>query len=357
MKKKNQTEINDPSHTFVIAEVGSNWKVGSYEDDLKRANSLIEIAAKCGADAVKFQTYRTEKVYVPHAGQIRYLSNYSSKSINEVFDEFSMPYEMLSELKNLCDEHGIIFMSTPFSIEDAEQVNPFVSIHKVASYEINHVPLLEYLAKTKKPVLVSTGATTFDEIDFAVKILKDNNSGPIGLLQCTSKYPCPFESLNIATLPKIKERYNLPVGLSDHSLDPLIGPILAIGMGATIIEKHFTLDRSMKGPDHSFSLTPAELETMVKAIRLADKAKGDGVKTILKVEEELKQFATRAIQATKKIEKGEKLELGLNFDILRPGLKKRGAAPKFLSQIIGKRAKKTINLGEGISLDDCTKEN
>jgi len=320
-------------HTFIIAEAGSNWKCGSYEEDLKQAKKLIKIASKSGADAVKFQTYKSNTVYADKAGRSEYLS---------------MPYEMIPELKENCQKENIIFMSTPFSVEDAKNINPHVPIHKVASFEINHIRLLEYLAKTKKPILISTGASTFDEIDFAVNLIKKYNNS-IGLLQCTSKYPSPTESLNLSVIPKMKERYNLPIGFSDHSMDPLIGPLTAVGLGATFLEKHFTIDRNLPGPDHPFALIPEELEMMVKSIRHADKAKGDGEKIILDVENELLCFAKRRIQAIKNIKKGEILKEGVNIEILRPGNKTRGLDPRLMNEVDGKKAKDDISLGEGIT--------
>lgn len=347
-------QLNDPSHTFVIAEAGSNWKAGSYEDDLNRARQLIKIATKAGADAIKFQTYRAETVYVPNAGEVGYLMESGIKeNIFDLFKELSMPYEMLAELAKYCEENKIIFMSTPFSVEDAKQIDPYVKIHKVASYEINHIRLLEFLASTRKPVLISTGASTYEEIDFAVDVMKKNNSNQIGLLQCTSKYPSEFDSLNISVIPKIKERYHVPVGLSDHSTDPLIGPLLAIGNGATIIEKHFTIDRNLKGPDHAFALIPDELTKMIIAIRHADKAKGTGVKEILEVEQELRLFATRSVQAIRDISIGETLREGINIDLLRPGNQKRGADARFLFEIVGKKAKRDIKMGNGVTQADC----
>jgi len=354
MSQSNFCIFDNPSHTFIIAEAGSNWKVGSYEEDLKMATQLIDIAVKAGADAVKFQTFRSENVYVSNAGQVDYLADVTSKKdINEILGDLSMPYQMLPELSKHCKDNNIIFMSTPFSVQDAKQVDPFVTIHKIASYEINHIRLLEFIANTKKPVLISTGASTYNEIDFAVNIMKENNAGQIGLLQCTSKYPSPLEALNLSVIPKLKDRYQVPVGLSDHSMDPLIGPLIAIGNGATVIEKHFTLDRNLKGPDHAFALTPNELSIMVKSIRDADKAKGNGEKLILQEEQELHQFATRAIQAIKNISKGEEIREGVNVDILRPGNQKRGADPRFLYKINGKKALRNISIGEGILQEDC----
>ena len=174
MEKGNTySKLNNLSHTFVIAEAGSNWKCGTYDEDIERAKELIKIAAKAGSDAVKFQTYRPETTYVTNAGVSDYLLNQGIKnSINNIFENLSMPYDMISELSKFCERQNIIFMSTPFSVHDAKEIEPYVSIHKVASFEINHVRLLEFLAKTGKPILISTGASTYTEIDFAVNIIK-----------------------------------------------------------------------------------------------------------------------------------------------------------------------------------------
>jgi len=344
-----ELSFNDPQHTFVIAEAGSNWKCGTYEQDIERSSELIKTASKCGADAIKFQTYKPETIYVPDAGTSNYLSKHGiNKKINDIFRELSMPYEMIEELYNLCKKEGIMFMSTPFSVEDAKQVDPFVTIHKVASFEINHVRLLEYLAKTEKPILISTGASTYEEIDFAVNLVRKLNN-KIGLLQCTSKYPAPLESLNLSVIPKLKEKYGVPVGLSDHSINPLIGPILSLGYGGTIIEKHFTLDRSLPGPDHPFALNPEELNFMITAIREADLAKGTGEKKILDVEFELNKFAKRSLQAIKKIKRGDILEEGKNFDVLRPGNRVKGLDARFLNIINGKSSSKDVEIGDGIT--------
>jgi len=342
--------LDNPNHIFVIAEAGSNWKCGTYEEDLKRSRELIKIASRAGADAVKFQTYRSETVYVPNAGKSDYLSKHGiNENINDIFEHLSMPYEMIPELSLYCKQKNIMFMSTPFSVQDAKEVDSYVQIHKIASFEINHVRLLEYLASTKKPILISTGASTFEEIDFALDIVKKNGNNKIGILQCTSNYPCPIGALNLSVIPVMKSRYNLPIGLSDHSIDPTIAPLLAIGFGATFIEKHFTLDRTLPGPDHPFALIPNELEMMIDAIRKAEKAKGSGNKEILKEELELRSYATRSIQAIRDISKGEILREGVNFDILRPGNRSRGLEARFLMSVNERRATKDIKKGEGIT--------
>lgn len=355
--------FGNPNHVFVIAEAGSNWKCGSFDDDLHQAKKLIDTAVDSGADAVKFQTYKPETTYVSEAGNSNYLSkNGINENINEIFDNLAMPYEMIPKLSNYCKECGIMFMSTPFSVEDAKAVDPYVEIHKVASYEINHIRLLEFLSKTQKPVIISTGACTFTEIDFAVNLLKKTNNHKISILQCTSKYPCPIKALNLSVIPKIKTRYNTPVGLSDHSLDSILAPTLSVKLGGTIIEKHFTIDRNLPGPDHSFALIPSELKSMITAIRNKDLtlnkefqysteeklALGTGEKEILPEENELRNFATRALQSIKNIKKGEILEEGVNFDVLRPGNRIRGLEARFLLKVNGKKSLNDIQKGDGI---------
>lgn len=342
------------SKVFIIAEAGSNWKVGSYNADLKRAKKLIQIAAQSGADAIKFQVFRASTVYVPNAGNSDYLEKSGiKKSINKIFQKSEMPYGMLPEISDYCKKQNIEFMATAFSVKDAREINKYVKTHKVASYEINHIRLLEYLARTKKPIILSTGASNYDEIDFAVNLLKKLKVKKYALLQCTAKYPAPLESLNLDTIPQMRQKYKVPVGLSDHSTDPVIGPLVAVALGATIIEKHFTLDKNLPGPDHKFALDPPELKKMIQSIRDAQKSFGDGKKRILDVEEELRGFAVRSIQAIKDIKKGDKFVEGYNIDILRPGKRSRGAEARLLPKIIGKISNKPIKLGNGVRLQDC----
>jgi len=342
------------SKVFIIAEAGSNWKTGSYSADLKRAKKLIQIAAQSGADAIKFQVFRASTVYVPNAGNSDYLEKSGiKKSINKIFQKSEMPYKMLSELSDYCKKQNIEFMATAFSVEDARAINKYVKTHKVASYEINHTRLLEYLARTKKPIILSTGASNYDEIDFAVNLLKKHKVKKYALLQCTAKYPAPLESLNLSTIPQMKCKYNIPIGLSDHSTDPVIGPISAVALGATIIEKHFTLDKNLPGPDHKFALIPLELRQMIQNIRDAEKVLGDGHKHVLDVEKELRNFAVRRVQAIKNIKKGDKFVEGYNIDVLRPGKRTRGAEARSLTYINGKRSGRKINSGEGIKIKDC----
>lgn len=335
---------------FIIGEAGSNWRMGTYERDLKMAKALIEVAKESGCDAVKFQTYRPETVYVPNAGVSDYLE--IEEDISAIFKDLSMPYEMIPELASMCKAVGIEFMSTPFSVEDFLHVDPYVKRHKIASYEISHVRLLECAAKSKKPVILSTGASNIADIEWALEYFKDCGGGDITLLQCSAQYPAEPSGMNLKAIASMMRQFQVPVGLSDHSLDPLAAPISAVALGATVIEKHFTLDRRLPGPDHSFALVPGELKAMCEAIRLAESMHGSGIKEVQEEEKELFLFARRRIQACSEIAAGQILQEGRNIAILRPGKQKGGCHPKFMDEIIGKKASRDIALGEGIQVGD-----
>ena len=347
--------MSDGQHVFVIAEAGSNWRMGTPERDMAMARALVHVAVEAGADAVKFQTYRAKDTYVPDAGESDYLSEAGIKrSINDIFVDLEMPYEMLGQIAAHCREAGIEFMSTPFSVADAVAVDPHVRRHKVASYEINHVRLLQRLAATRKPLIISTGAATEDDIDFCLQTVRAAGAGDVTLLQCTSSYPAPPDSLNLTVIPWLRERFGVAAGFSDHSRDPIAGPVAAVALGATVIEKHYTLDNRLPGPDHPFALEPDELAAMVRAIRLAEQARGDGVKAVGSHETELRSFAVRAIQATRDLAPGDALVEGENFDVLRPGKRSAGMHPRHLDELRGRRAAVAVKAGEGIGPRDVT---
>ncbi len=349
----NEHIIAPGNKCFIIAEAGSNWRVGSPERDLKMAEALIDVAVEAGADAVKFQTYRPESTYVPNAGASDYLShNGINESINKLFADLSMPYEMIPLLAKYCQSRNILFMSSPFSIADLKSVDPFVQIHKIASYEISHLRLLEAVAETGKPLILSSGASNLKDIAWAIEFFKSRSQAPICLMQCTAKYPAPLSAMNLSVIPILKNIFGIPVGLSDHSRDPITAPSAAVALGANLIEKHFTLDNRLPGPDHAFALTPKELKDMVSAIRSTQEVVGTGVKHILPEEEELHLFARRALQATSDINVGDLLVEGGNFDTLRPGKQKRGIHPLHIEQINNKRATRKITIGEGIQHGD-----
>ena len=339
----------DSDRTFVIAEVGSNWK-NNNDDKISEIEKYVETAASCDADAVKFQMFTAEKLYAYKPGISDYLKkNGIQMDVGDMFKNLELPVKIIPEINKICKKNKINFMASVFSVDDAKNIDPYVDLHKIASYEINHVKLLEYVAKLKKPILVSTGASTIEEIDFAVNLIKNFNEKII-LLQCTAQYPAPLNSLNLNVIKELEKRYSLKIGFSDHSEDPFIGPLVAVGSGARVIEKHFTLNKKNIGPDHKFALEPNQLEAMIKAIRKADESKGNYKKIVLDNEIELKQFASRSIQAIKDIQKGEILELGKNIEILRPGKRKRGLDARFLTKVIGKKSLENVKKGNGIIL-------
>lgn len=335
---------------FIIAEAGSNWRLGTLNRDLQMAERLILAAKEAGCDAVKFQVFRSNTVYVENAGASDYLQ--TDEDIQSIFTDLAMPYEMIPQLAALCNRVGIEFMATAFSVEDFKQIDPYVVRHKIASYEISHVHLLEEAAKSKKPILLSTGASTLDDIAWAVQFLQFHGCQDITLLQCCAQYPASASGMNLRAIATMQRHFQLPVGLSDHSFDPMTAPIASVALGATVIEKHFTIDRRLPGPDHSFAVEPDELKEMCQAIRLSESMLGTGIKDVLEEEKELFLFARRRIQAVAPIAEGEKFEEGRNISILRPGKQKPGCHPKFLDEILGKKALRPIALGEGIELGD-----
>ena len=217
---------------FIIAEAGSNWRMGTPKRDMAMARALIDVAVEAKADAVKFQTYRPETVYVSNAGSSDYLSKAGIKEdIAEIFSDLAMPYEMISELAAYCGKSGIQFMSTPFSAADFAAVDPFVTVHKIASYEISHLRLIELAARSGKPLIMSTGASVEDDIDWAIQTFRANGGTELALLQCTASYPAPMDSLNLRVIPWLAQRFGVFSGLSDHSRDPTIGPVAAVALG------------------------------------------------------------------------------------------------------------------------------
>ncbi|MBL6945320.1 MAG: GNAT family N-acetyltransferase [Rhodospirillales bacterium] len=340
----------------VIAEAGSNWRMGTPARDLAMGRKLIDIAVDAGADSVKFQTYRAETVYVENAGSSDYLSKSGIKqSIRDIFSDLAMPYEMVGELSAHCKESGIGFMSTPFSPDDFAAIDPHVEAHKIASYEISHAHLLRLAGGCGKPLVLSTGASTETDIAWAVDTYRAAGGRDLCLLQCTAKYPAPMDSMNLRAIPWLKARFGVTAGLSDHSRDPLAAPLAAVALGARVIEKHFTVDNRLPGPDHAFALTPDELKQMVAGIRAAEQTLGSGVKAVLGAETELAAYARRGVQAIRDIAKGEILREGDNIAVLRPGNQPLGVHPRFLETLEGRLAARAIATGEGLRPEDGEK--
>ena len=330
---------------FIIAEAGSNWYVEGDSNGLERGRQLIEAAKEAGADAVKFQTFRAKDIYVPNPGESDYLEG---QDIKELFEALEMPEEMIIQMAEHCKKCGIEFMSSVFSPRDFALIDPLVSRHKIASYEINYQELITLVAHSKKPLILSTGASAVSDIDYAVSLFQNEGGGELTLLQCTAKYPAEPDSMNLNVIPWLKARYQVKSGLSDHSLDAFQAPLAAVALGATCIEKHFTLSRTLSGPDHGFALEPQELKAMVSSIRAVEAMKGSSYKNILESEKELYLFCRRGIQALHDIQPGEILKINRNIAVLRPGKRSVGVHPKHILEVNGKKALDFIKKGEGI---------
>jgi len=334
-------ELGMQQPVLVIAEAGSNWA----DIGLEGAYRLIEAAAEAGADVVKFQMFRGRDTYVENAG----VADYLGQEIQSLFQELELPDAFIPDLVKRCEKAGVEFMASVFSLRDLAVIDPYVKRHKIGSYEISYPQLIAGAVKTGKPLYLSTGVSTAEDIAWAVSICDPQQ---LTLLQCTGSYPAPLEEMNLHAIAWLRDRFHVPVGLSDHSENPLLAPIAAVTLGATAIEKHFTLDKKQKGPDHKFAVEPHELKTMVQAIRNTEKALGTGFKKVLPSEQELYLFARRSVQATRDIAVGEILRLGQNLGVLRPGKQKKGMHPRYLLQVEGKKALRSVPKGDGIQEGD-----
>ncbi len=343
-----------PQQVFIIAEIGSNWIVGSRKKNREMAKKLVEVAKDSGCDAVKFQVYKAHETYAKGSGKSSYLMKSGiDQEIETLLQEHEVDFDDIAYLYDTSLDLGLEFMASSFSESTFKAIDPYVRRHKIASYEISDPVLLDLVAASKKPIILSTGASTLSHIGWALgRLRKAGAHEDITLLQCTASYPAPEDESNIAVLETLQACFGVKVGLSDHSKDPCIAPILAIGRGATVIEKHITISKALPGPDHAFALEPNELQLMVSACRTAEKMIGDGQKNIQPSENELYSFAQRGLQTTCEVNTGEILRLGENMLFLRPGSQKKGAHPYFLSEIEGKKAKHHLAIGNGVMPED-----
>jgi N-acetylneuraminate synthase len=330
--------------TFIIAEAGSN-----HNGNIETAKKLIDVAVNAGADAVKFQTFRAEDMYVEDSGEVEYLDD--DRSIYDIIESMEMPHEWIPRLHDYCSRQGIYFLSTPFDEQSAEVLSDYVPAWKIASYTSSHYPLLRELAAFDKPLIMSTGAHELDEVRESVEVLKNAGVSRLALLQCVAAYPTPLEDINVKVVKTLADEFSVPVGLSDHTLDPVTAPTTAVALGANIVEKHFTLDKSMEGPDHQFALEPDQLDEMVAAVRDTETVLGTSEKFVLDVEAELHDKARRAVHAVTDIAAGEQLTAE-KVKILRPGEQDAGLHPKFYDEILGTTAARDIQRSAGLQWDD-----
>ncbi len=330
--------IGSEHPVFIIAEAGSN-----HNGSLEQAYGLIDAAAEAGADAVKFQTFKADRIYPKTQANVEYLKKLGvTKPIYEIIKEMEMPYEWVPKLAEYCRKKGIMFMSTPFDEGAVDVLDPYVDAFKIASYELTHLPLIRYIARKGKPIIFSTGAVTnMVEVRAVIRAIQDEGNDSIIAMQCTAKYPAPPESMNLKTIETMRQELGVYTGLSDHSLDPLHAPVAAVALGAVVIEKHFTTNRNLPGPDHSFALEPQELKAMVQGIKAAKAMLGTGEKHLDPVEQELVNYR-RAIYTIKPIKAGEQFNEE-NIAVLRkPGITEQGMHPEMFSSILQKRASRDL---------------
>ncbi len=329
-----------PGHpTYIIAEVGAN-----HNRDLTIAKTLIEKAADAGVDAVKFQTYRAENLYSKRAPKF-------SKDEVDPFDLIKaneLPREWHQVLFDYAAERHVHFLSSPFdaeAVDDLDRVG--VPAFKVASFELIDLGLLRHIARKHKPIILSVGLATLGEIEDALEVIRAQGNDDISLLHCASLYPSPPDVVNLNAIQTLSKAFQVPVGFSDHTLGIHVA-VAAVAKGACIIEKHFTLDKTMKGPDHSFAVEPQELKQLVSNIRDVETAMGTGIKVRSTAEQEMYEKGRRSIIAARDIQKGTTIERSW-LVVKRPGY---GIKPKYLDLVVGRAAKRDIKADEWITWDD-----
>ncbi|MCR2124211.1 N-acetylneuraminate synthase [Campylobacter upsaliensis] len=327
---------------LIIAEAGVN-----HNGDINLAKKLIEQAAKAGADVVKFQTFKANSCVSVSAKKAKYQLETTAKEESqlEMIQKLELSYESHFELMKHCKKHGITFLSTPFDLESVEFLRGLdLPYFKIPSGEITNLPYLKAVAKCKKRVLLSTGMANLGEIEAALTILRKNGTRNITLLHCNTEYPTPFEDVNLNALKTLKEAFKLEVGYSDHT-EGIVASLGAVALGAVVIEKHFTLDKTMEGPDHKASLEFEELRALCKGIRELEKALGSGIKKASKSEAKNKIIARKSLVAKRTIQKGEKFS-EQNLTTKRPG---SGISAMRYEEYLGKRALKTYKKDELIN--------
>ena len=328
---------------LIIAEAGVN-----HNGELETAKKLAFIAKKSGADIVKFQTAKLESLVTDSAPMAEYQKNNVRTIVSQkdMLSKLLLTYTEFCELFEYCKKIGIQFLSTPFDIESIDFLHGMgCGLWKIPSGEITNYPYLMKIAGLHQPVILSTGMSTLEEVENAVMLLKDGGSGEITLMHCTTEYPTPYEDANLKAMVTLQNHFGGEVGYSDHTLGIEV-PIAAVGMGAAVIEKHFTLDRNMEGPDHKASLQPDELEKMVTSIRNIEKALGDGVKKPTLDEILNLAVARKSIVEKCRIKKDE-IFTELNLTTKRPG---NGISPMRWNEVIGTAANRNYEMDEKIEI-------
>ena len=324
--------------TYIIAEMSAN-----HNQDFNLAVKIIEAAKEAGADAIKLQTYTPDTITIDcrhEYFQIKQGTIWAGRNLYDLYGEAYTPWEWQPKLKEIANDLGLDFFSTPFdhtAVEFLEEMK--VPSYKIASFELVDLPLIRRIAQTGKPIIMSTGMASLAEIDEAVRTIREAGGNQLALLKCSSAYPAPPDEMNLRTIPHLAAAFGLPVGLSDHTLGIAV-PVAAVALGACIIEKHFTLSREMPGPDSAFSLEPHEFKAMVKAVHTAERALGVVHYGVSEREAKSRLFR-RSLFVVQDMKAGE-IFTEENVRSIRPG---HGLPPKYLNEVLGKQAKQDIARG------------
>lgn len=337
-------KIGGNSPCFVIAELSAN-----HNGDFDVALETVRAAKRTGADAIKLQTYTPDTITIDCDNKFFRIENdslWDGKTLYELYGEAYTPWEWHDALFEEARKLGLVCFSSPFDFSAVDLLqNLNVPAYKIASFEIQDIPLIKYTASMGKPMIISTGIAKLEDIELALKACRDVGNNEIALLKCTSSYPAPLEIANLKTISDMGKRFDVEVGFSDHTYGH-IAPVVAVSMGAKVIEKHFILNKSIGGPDADFSLDEQEFTSMVNAVRDAEKLIGSVDYTVTKKVEKNKKFA-RSLFIVKDIKQGEKLTKE-NVRSIRPGY---GLHPKYYEEILGKTVAEPMERGTPLSLD------
>lgn len=340
IRLKHNRMVGDGHPAYIIAEMSAN-----HAGSIERAKEIIHATKEAGADCIKIQTYTADTITLDCHNEFFNIDNgtWEGENLHDLYQKAYTPWEWQGELKEEADKIGIDFFSTPFdstAVDFLESLN--MDFYKIASFEAIDIPLIKKTASTGKPIIMSVGMATIDEIDEAVEAVRSTGNKNLAILKCSSVYPAIPDNMNLKTIGDIKERYNIPVGLSDHSMGH-VAAVTAVALGANIIEKHFCISRAIENPDSSFSMEPHEFKAMVDDIRLAEKAMGK-VSYELSEKEKNSRALRKSIFVSSDIKKGDILTPD-NIRVVRPGV---GLMPKYYDEVLGKTA--TIDIPFGTPL-------
>jgi N,N'-diacetyllegionaminate synthase len=328
---------------FIIAEAGVN-----HNGEYKQAKKLVDIAVAAGADAVKFQMFNPDLIVTDTATVPPYVEKNIGEKITQhkMLTHLALPYDEFLKLKDYCDQKNIIFLCTPHTYDAIDFLENIVPAYKFGSGDLTNIPALRHAAQKGKPMILGTGMATLDEIQDAITAINTEHNSQIIALHCTTNYPCPLEEVNLRAMQTMQNKLDCLVGYSDHTMGTFV-PVLAVALGATVVEKHFTIDKNLPGPDHQASLEPKELTAMVQDIRNAEKVLGSGDKKPTASEQKLIRIVRKSIVATHDIHKGTVLDETM-LSIKRPGT---GLPPREFPFFIGKKTKRAIPKDEFLTKD------